>query len=61
MKATISIDNAVLQDCGITIEQFQEAASNALGRLTHPAIGHPIYFNCVQVTVVADSPEISPN
>ncbi len=59
MNATISIDHAVLDDCGITIEQFREAASYALSNLTHPETGVPIYFNGVQVMVIADCPEVA--
>jgi hypothetical protein len=59
MNATINIDHSVLDDCGITIEQFQEAVSNALGKLAHPETGDPMYFNGVQVTVLADCHEVS--
>ncbi len=59
MQAIINIDHAVLDDCGITPEQFQEAVSNALGRLSHPVTGEPIYFNGVRVTVLADCPEVA--
>jgi len=59
MNTTINIDHAVLDDCGITVEQFQAAASYALSNLTHPETGEPIYFNRVQVTVIADCPEVA--
>lgn len=59
MQATINIYHAVLDDCGITAEQFQEAASYALSNLTHPETGEPIYFNGVRVTVLADCPEVA--
>lgn len=59
MQVTINLDQAVLGDLDITIEQFQQAASTTLGNLTHPESGDPIYFNGVQVTVLADCPEVS--
>lgn len=59
MQVTINLDHAVLDDLDITIEHFQQAASTALGNLTHPESGDPIYFNSVQVTVLADCPEVA--
>ncbi|MFZ6774582.1 hypothetical protein ACO0LB_17905 [Undibacterium sp. SXout7W] len=60
MKGTIEIDHSVLDDSGITFEQFQEAVSNALGTLHNPVTGKPIYFNGVQVTIIVDCPETVP-
>lgn len=51
MQAAIKLDNAALADLGITAEQFEEAAHNALRNLTHPESGDPIYFNDVSVTL----------
>ena len=59
MQVTINVDHAALDDLDITIEQFQQAASIALGNLTRPESGDPIYFNGVQVTVLADCPEVA--
>lgn len=57
MQTTISLDAETLARLGITIEQFEQAASNALGNLSHPETGQPLYFNGVSVTVIADRPE----
>lgn len=59
MKVNINLDSEAISDLGITIEQFQQAASYALSNLAHPETGDPIYFNEVRVIVVADCPEIS--
>jgi len=58
MQVTISLDHADLDNLGITIEQFEQAAGAALSNLSHPESAAPIYFNDVRVTVVADCPEI---
>jgi hypothetical protein len=58
MNVLINIDHADLDNCGISSEQFQAAASYALSNLTHPETGNPIYFNNVRVITIADCPEI---
>lgn len=59
MQVTINLDHTALDDLGITIEQFEQAASAALSNLSHPVSGDPIYFQGVRVTVVADCPEVA--
>lgn len=59
MQTTINLDAGTLAKLGVTIDQFQKAASDALSTLTHPETGETLYFNDVRVTVVADCPEIS--
>lgn len=59
MQVTINLDHAILDDLDITIEQFQQATSTALGNLVHPESGDPMYFNGVQVTVLADCSEVA--
>ena len=61
MQVTINIDVEALDQLGITTEEFQQAASYALSNLSNPTTGEPIYFNGVQVTVVANCPEIACN
>lgn len=58
MQTTINLDVDTLAKLGITIDQFQKAASDALSTLTHPETGEMLYFNDVRVTVIADCPEI---
>lgn len=58
MNATIDIDHKVIDEMGVTVDQFQEAVVNALRNLACPMTGNPLYFNGVQVTVIADCPEI---
>lgn len=59
MQVTINLDHAALDNLGITIEQFEQAAGAALSNLAHPESGAPIYFNDVRVIVVADCPEVA--
>ena len=58
MEVTINTNVATLEDLGITLEQFEQAASSALSNLSHPDSGEPLYFNNVRVTAIADTPEI---
>ena len=56
MQATIVIDHSALEATGLTVEQFQTAASTALSTLNCPVTGNPIYFNGVQVFVETPNP-----
>lgn len=54
MQVTINLDRATLDDLEITIDEFKQAAKDALRNLSHPESGDPIFFNDVSVTVFAD-------
>lgn len=58
MKATIDISHSSLDEIGLTPDQFQLAVQNALSKLECPETGNPIYFNGVEVTVIANCPEL---
>lgn len=58
MEVTINTNVATMEDLGITLEQFEQAASSALSKLSHPESGESLYFNNVRVTAIADTPEI---
>lgn len=60
MNVTINILQSRLDEIGLTNEHFHEAVGNALSQLECPVSGNPIYFNGVQVTVIADCPELVP-
>lgn len=55
MQVTINLDQTTLDDLDISIEDFEQAARDALGKLSHPESGDPIFFNNVRVTVLIDA------
>ena len=59
MRTTINLNADSLAKVGITIDQFQKVASDALSALKHPETGETLYFSDIRVTVIADCPEIS--
>lgn len=58
MKARIDIDQAALNEFGISITQFQEAIAYSLGKVEHPVSGQPLYIGAVHVTINVASPEV---
>ena len=59
MKTTVTVDQTMLTELGISINQFQEAVAYALSRLTHPETGVSLYINSPVVTVNVTGPKVT--
>lgn len=57
MQVIINTDSKTLAELDITVEQFEQAASQALSSLSHPETGETIYFNGVSVAVALADPK----